>query len=600
MKNNPLREAGTVPEIFQLRIQESADALAYEQEVDGAWRPTTWRDYGKLVRAATLGMEAIGVPFGSRVAVWGDTTAEWTIVDLATMNRGGCTAGIYQTCTPEQAAYIIQDSAAKTVVVDNAERLQQALSMRGETPEVRAYIIWDGPDDPENDVYSLKNLMERGERFDQENSGAYLECIARVTPDTTAVLVYTSGTTGPPKGAALSHKNCLFCAHAMHELLEMSDQSTVVAFLPMSHIAEHVVGFVSRIYAGSACYFLPDINKFVDTVRAKQPNTMGAVPRIYEKVYAAIQEKKKSGSPLQQRLFDWAIRVGDDAVRTHGLRRDGVSMPLKYRIADKLILSKIRGALGGKVRYMISGAAPIAPEIIQFFNAAGMPILEVYGMTECAGISHMNTFDHFKVGTVGRVLPGFDCRLAEDGEIQVRGDGVFQGYLNKPEATAEALQDGWLHTGDIGEVDEDGFLRITDRKKNLIVTAGGKNVAPANVEKLLKRESLISQVVVIGDRRRFLSALITLSTEELDKLSETDASGNGRASLIASEPIQARVQAALDQANEELARYENVRKYRVLDREFTVESGEMTPTLKLKRRVIEDHYADVIESFYAE
>jgi long-chain acyl-CoA synthetase len=598
MKNESIRQAGTVCEVFQLRAQASGDAVAYEQEEDGAWKPTTWREYGQAVRAATAGLEALGVPFGSRIAVWGETMAEWTIIDLATMCRGGCTAGIYQTNTPEQAAYIIRDSGAVVVAVDTPERLAQALSIRGETPNVRAYIIWQGPDDPANDVHSLKSIMDRGERHDLEQPGAFLEWIAKVTPETTAVLVYTSGTTGPPKGAMLSHKNCLFCARAMHEQLELREGSTIVSFLPLSHVAEHVVGFISRIYAGSTCFFLPDINRFGEVVRQKTPNTMGAVPRIYEKAYAAIQEKARSGSPLKQRLFHWAIGVGQDAVKTHGLRREGVSMPLKYRIADKLVLSKIRAAFGGRVRYMISGAAPIAPEIIDFFNAVGMPILEVYGMTECAGISHMNTFDHFKVGTVGRVLPGFECKLEPDGEILVRGDGVFQGYLNKPEATAETLEGGWLHTGDIGELDEDGYLRITDRKKNLIVTAGGKNVAPANIEKLLMRDSLISQVVVIGDRRRFLSALITLSAEELDKLSE--GSGNGRAALIASEEIQARVRDAVERANKELARYENVREFHVLENEFSVESGEMTPTLKLKRKVIEERHAAIIEKFYAE
>jgi long-chain acyl-CoA synthetase len=348
---------------------------------------------------------------------------------------------------------------------------------------------------------------------------------------------------------------------------------------------------------------MPDMTRFAEVAKLKQPTTLGAVPRLYEKIYAAIHEKVKSAPKKRAALFHWAIRVGHEAAQYRML-----SLPVpkskaaKLRIADRLVLSKLRDLLGGRVEFMICGAAPISREIVEFWNAVGIPFYEVYGMTESTGISHMNYPGKYKAGTVGTVLPNYECQIAPDGEILVRGDGVFQGYLNMPEATAEAIDaDGWLHTGDIGEVDDEGFLRITDRKKNLIVTAGGKNVAPSNIELLVTREPIISQVVVVGDRRRFLTALITISGEEIDKMRDAGQfDGHSLEEIVGSDTVRARVEAAVDRANSELARYENIRKYHVLEREFSIETGEMTPTMKLKRKVIEQNHAYIIEGFYEE
>jgi len=603
MVSDEIAASRTIADLFVRRCAESADEVAYEHEVNGEWKPVTWGEYGDLVKWVALGFESLGVPAGSKLSIWADTTPEWTILDLAIMARGGCAAGIYQTCTTDQATYIINDSGSVMVAADTPERLEMALATRYNTPSVRGYITWYGDADPDNDIYSLADLIERGKAYEQEHPGAYREAVDAVTPDTTAVLVYTSGTTGPPKGAMLSHTNCLFCCREVQRRLGMDIQMSSVAFLPLSHVAERVVGFFNRLYAGGTAYFMPDLTRFADTAKEKSPTVLGAVPRLYEKIYAAIMEKTEAASPTKRALFQWALKVGSEAAQ---YRIESKPLPpskaAAYGLADKLVLSKVRGALGGRVQYMVCGAAPIAKEIIDFWNAVGIPFYEVYGMTESSGISHMNYQGAYKSGTVGTVLEGYECKLAEDGEILVRGEGVFQGYINKPEATAETIDDeGWLHTGDIGEVDDEGFLQITDRKKNLIVTAGGKNVAPSNIELLVTREPIISQVVVIGDRRRFLSALITLSTEELQNLQQTDGfAGKSLQEIIDSDTIQERVRVAVDRANQELARYENIRKYRILPAEFSIESGEMTPTMKLKRKVIEDRYADTIESFYGE
>ena len=603
MISEGIANSKSVSEVFMTRVEESAEEVAYEHEVNGTWEAVTWREYGHTVRYATLGLKSIGFELGERAAVWGETMPQWTVVDLAAMAAGGCTAGIYQTCTPDQASYIINDSGATLVAVDDADRLERALSVRDKTPSVRCYITWGAGEDESKNIYSLDTLVARGKAYAREHPNAYEELVSAITPDTTAVLVYTSGTTGPPKGAMLSHKNCLFCCRAVHERLSLDGATSSVSFLPLSHVAEHVVGFFNRIYSGGVAYFMPDVTRFSEVAQAKGPTVIGAVPRLYEKAYGAIMERAGSAPPARRALFNWAVNTGASVAQ---YQIQGTPVPLTkaaaHKVADMLVLSKIRMALGGRVQFMICGAAPIASEIIDFFNAVGLPFLEVYGMTESSGVSHMNFFGRYKSGTVGTPVPGFECKIAKDGEILVRGDGVFQGYLNMPEETAATIdEEGWLHTGDIGEIDEDGFLRITDRKKNLLITAGGKNVAPSNIELLINREPIISQVLVIGDKRRFLSALITLSIEELETLRQKpEHSGLTLEELIESESIAERVRNAVDRANEALARYENIRRYKVLPREFTIEASEMTPTMKLKRKVIEQNYADVIEAFYEE
>ena len=592
----------TVIELFKRRIEESGDKIAYEQQVDGQWVAATWKEYGELVEAFALGLKSLGIESGSKAGIWGDTMYQWTVADLGIMANAGCGAGIYQTCTPEQAAYILTDTAARVVVVDTPDRLAQAKSIKGETPDVKCYVIWGGPSDGEENTYTFDEILGFGRDYAKEHPGAYDELTKAITPETTAVMVYTSGTTGPPKGAMLSHKNCLFNAAAVYDRFEHLDDQSAISFLPLSHVAEHVVGFIGRLWGGTRAYFLPDMLQFAKVAAEKGPTQIGGVPRVYEKAHAAIMAKVSTAPPARQKLFHWAVGVGHEAAQyTMHNKPVPALLGLKFAIADKLVLSKIRGALGGKARMAVCGAAPISSEIVEFFNAINIPFYEVYGMTECSGISHINSKGHYKINTVGTVVKGFECVIADDGEILVRGDGVFQGYLNRPEATAETIdEEGWLHTGDIGEVDAEGFLRITDRKKNLLITAGGKNVAPANIEVLITRESLVSQVVVIGDRRKFLSALITVSTEGLENLRERDEFANKSLDEVrTSEYVRKKVDDAVQKANAELARYENIRKYEILPAEFTIESGELTPTLKIKRREVFANYESIIEGFYA-
>lgn len=603
MITNYTSESDTVIELFKRRIEESGNDIAYEQQVDGQWVGHTWKAYGELVEAFALGLKELGIPSGSKAAIWGDTMYQWTVADLGIMANAGCSAGIYQTNTPEQAAYIITDTEAAVVIVDIADRLAQAKSVKGETPTVKKYIIWDGSSDGDDDTLTFDDVLELGRAHAKENPGAYEELVKAITPETTAVMVYTSGTTGPPKGAMLSHKNCLFNARAVFGRFDNLPDQSAVSFLPMSHVAEHVVGFIGRLWGGTKAYYLPDMLQFAAVAAEKGPTQIGGVPRVYEKAHAAILAKVESAPENKQKMFRWAVGVGDEAAK-YRMQDEPIPLitSLKFAIADKLVLSKIRAALGGKARMCVCGAAPISADIVNFFNAINIPFYEVYGMTESSGISHINSKGQYKINTVGTVVDGFECVIADDGEILVRGDGVFQGYLNKPEATAETIdEEGWLHTGDIGEVDADGFLRITDRKKNLLITAGGKNVAPANIEILISREPLVSQVVVIGDRRKFLSALITVSAEGLESLRDQEEfKDKSIDELRDSDFVRKRIDDAVNSANAELARYENIRKYEILPAEFSIESGELTPTLKIKRREVFANYDSIIEGFYAD
>lgn len=583
-------ESETISELFLQRVYATPSDIAYEyMDATEAWQAVTFNTYGEQVQQATLGLHLLGIKEGICVAIWGNTMPEWTVLNLAAQSAGGHVAGIYQTSTPEQAAYILHDSGSQVLCVDSWDRVAPLLALRSEFPTVSRIIVWSGalPEDVPDEVTHYNDLLASGLAHAEANPGAYEEFVAKVRPDMKAVLVYTSGTTGPPKGVVLTHGNCIANAKGLfeYELYERGD--SMVAFLPMSHVAEYMT-FLGRIIGGMTAYFCPDFAQVGNAIRAKCPTIVVAVPRVYEKVHHKILAAVEHAPPRKKQIFDWAIHIGSEVAKLRERHKPiPFGLALKHRLADRLVLSKIRGQLGGKVRVMFSAAAPIDTEIIDFFMACGFLFLEAYGLSESCGASHVNLPDAHKVGTVGKPVKGLECIIAEDGEILMKGPTIFSGYLNKPDQTAEMLDDeGWLHTGDIGEIDEEGFLRITDRKKNLLITAGGKNVAPAPIEMLLKRDALVSQAVVLGDRKPYLVALLTLNPEVI------------QADGLSPEDIQQRIQHMVDDANTQLPRHEQVKQFRVIDHEFTIESGEMTPTMKIKRSVVTEHYQALVAEMY--
>ncbi len=581
----------------------------------------SWRSADAHSRAFATWLIVNGIGPEDKVCIIGNTRVEWVIADLGGQLAGCVTLGAYATLAPPQLAYVIDHSEAKVVVVEDAHVLASVISERAAMPKVEHVVIWDAPEGGAPGAVSWDEVLST-----PPDNDAIAARLAAIDPDSVAVIVYTSGTTGPPKGAMLSHRNVLVNLTDAASWGGLSEGDVTLSFLPLAHVAERFFGLYGRISAGVANYFASSIPKVIDEVRETRPTVFGGVPRIFEKAYAKMMSQVESASPARQRIFRWAESVGRQIVRKW-MNDEPVSWALRtqYALADRLVFRKIREIFGGRVRYFITGAAPIAYEILEFFWAAGFRIYEGYGMTEATSVTHLNFQGQVRLGSVGRPSPGLEQRIADDGEVLLRGPGVFRGYLKNREATAETVRDGWLHTGDIGEIDEDGYLYIRDRKKHIIITAGGKNVSPANIENEIKSsDPLISQAHVHGDRRKYLVALVTLGPVETVELALTrrmvsDADAKRILSALMANPlsrpaglddlisavaelegVRDRVIAGVQRANKKLARVETVKKVFLLDREFSVEDDEITPTFKVKRKMVDEKFADVFTRLYDE
>lgn len=599
----------TLVDIFFERVQEFGDKSAMKYKVGGTWRDISWREYGDQVRYFAKGLISLGfkmpettsVPeLKHSVALLGFNRSEWLIADIAALAAGGITAPIYTTNTPEQCEYIIEHSESMFAVVENQEQLGKILKRRDTMPKLLKVIVMDNSVQQAGDFeMNFSDLLELGK--DPSLDAELDRRIKEIRPEDLATLVYTSGTTGPPKAVMLSHHNITWTADSLSKVNEVASGDILLSYLPLSHIAEHTLSVFGAIINGYSVAFAESIEKVPDNLREIQPTFFFAVPRIWEKFFAAISEKAKLGSPGKQKILAWARGVGSEVWR---LKMAGKPIPfmssLQFGLARKLVYSKLREALGlGRSRYLISGAAPIAKEVLEFFISLDMPIQEVYGQSEDCGPTSFNALDAIRLGSVGRAIPGVEVKIAEDGEILVKGDNVFLGYLKQKEATDEVLIDGWLHSGDVGRLDEDGFLFITDRKKDLLITAGGKNVGPQNIENLLKTIPYVSQACVIGDQRKFLSALITLDPTAIEGWAQTNGIAYKEIGELASDPkVRSLIEQHVEEQNGKLARYEQIKRITILANDFTIETGELTPTLKMKRKVVNKKYKDLIDSMY--
>jgi long-chain acyl-CoA synthetase len=618
------RESETIGEMFLRRVALSGKEPAFFFKDGGEWQAVDWNRFFEQSASIAAYLMSLGLGIQDKVCMVGSTGPEWCCCDVGGQLAGTVTLGAYPTLTPKQLAYILDHADTKVAFVEGIEEVNKILARRDELTQLEKVVVWNTAG-----VESLMNAhnwlvpYERVLRtpFDR----AAIEArIAAVDPNSTAIIVYTSGTTGPPKGAMISQKNVMTIMRDQDEAFSIVEEDVSMSFLPMAHVAERVLAFYGRINTGMVTYFASSIAKVLEEIAEIRPTVFGSVPRIFEKAYAKIMSTVEQAPPTKQRIFRWAERVGREAVRRW---QSGKPIPLglklRHGLADRLVFSKLRAIFGGRVRYFITGAAPIAPEILEFFWAAGFPIFEVYGMTESTVITHANVPGQVKLGSVGRALSVVEDRIATDGEILIRSDLVFQGYYKNPEATAETVIDGWLHTGDIGKKDEDGFVYILDRKKHIIITAGGKNLTPSNIENELKAsDPLISQAHAHGDKRKFLVALVTLGAPEsvdwarnegnidaatadkhIKDLSENPLARSAELQAllrhVANDPeVQARVVASVKRANESLSRVESIKKICILDREFSVEEDELTPTLKLKRKNVETKFKDTFDRLY--
>jgi long-chain acyl-CoA synthetase len=585
----------TVAALPASAAERFADQLATRYKQADGWEELTYAEAGKAIEEVALGLVSLGIEPGDRVCILANTRIEWTLVSFGISAAGGVVVPIYPTNSPKECEWVAGNSGAKVVVCEDAGQRQKIDQVRGNLNDLQQVIAIES----DAGEITLDELRERGRR---EDPGELTARHAKIKPEDAYTIVYTSGTTGPPKGVVLTHRNAMTVCEIVEKLAFVQPGERTYLYLPLAHVFALITQLASWDQGTALIFFGGDSKQILQEIIETHPTYLPSVPRIFEKLYAAAMGMQEQASEEDQKRFRAAIKLGVE-VRKREARGEDVPEELKgqFEQADKEIFSRVRQLFGDEVRQAVSGAAPIAPEILEFFYAAGVPVLEGWGMTETTGVGTVGTLEHFKFGTVGRALPGVELRIAEeDGEILMRGPNVFKEYWRNPEATAETLdEDGWLHTGDLGSLDEEGYLTITGRKKDIIITAGGKNLTPANLENDLKQSRFISQAVMYGDRKPYPVALITLDPEEIAPWAKERGLPEDPAQLAEAEEVRELVQKELDRANSNYAQVEQIKKFKILDHDLSVETGELTPTLKVKRNVINEHYAELFESMYS-
>jgi len=585
----------TVLEIFEATAHRHADRPAMARKRAAAWEKITWRAYRDTVRQAARALVATGVEPGQGVAILAFNRPEWYVANLATIAVGARPAGIYTNTTPEQCRYITEHAEAAVAVVENHASLERLQAAGGRPPGLKAIVLMDGESE-EPGVLTWADFLARGDgSHDAEVDRRTMAAKA----DDVATLIYTSGTTGTPKGVMLTQRNLSFIAVKAQEILPVGAGDRLISYLPLSHIAEQVVSHLLSLATGACVHFAESLEKLPENLREVRPHLFLGVPRVWEKIQAGMQAAGASASPLRRHIAAWAKGVG---LAGGYADQEGRPRPRSYGLADRLVFSKVRQRLGfDEIRMLVVSAAPIAKETLDYFQSLGLPIMEVYGMSECTGPTTMSIPKRYRLGRAGYALPGTELAVAEDGEVLIRGPHVFKGYYKNEEATRETLDaEGWIHSGDVGEIDADGFLRVTDRKKELLITSGGKNIAPQHLEGKLKQIAAVSQAVAIGDRRPYVVALLAVDPTRVAAEAERFGSPARTPEEAARCPIfKAHVEKQVEEINKSLARYESIKKIALLPQELSVETGELTPTLKLKRRVILERHKDAIDALYA-
>jgi long-chain acyl-CoA synthetase len=593
---------GTLTRLFFDALARFDKPDALQVKVNGVYTPIASRTLAERVRRTALGLQELGIQAGDRVAIFSENRPEWAIADLACLTASLTDVPLYPNLPPEQAAYILRDAGAVAIFVSDAAQAAKIAQVRGSVPGLRQVITFARERHAGADL-TLTELEASGAAVDDEaRSADYRERALRVQPDDLATLIYTSGTTGEPKGVMLTHDNLYSNVLAAAAIIPFEGQDVCLSFLPLSHIFERMAGHYLMLHVGCSIAYAESIDTVPIDMQAVRPTIVLSVPRLYEKMYARVLENALSGGAVKKRIFFWARSVAERwaDVKLAGGEPKGL-LAAKYAIAQKLVFSKLQARTGGRLRIFVSGGAPLAQEINKFFYAAGLVILEGYGLTETSPVIAVNAPNAFRIGSVGKVFPGVEVKIASDGEILTRGPHVMRGYYNRPDATAEAIDpEGWFHTGDIGEL-RDGYLVITDRKKDIIVTAGGKNIAPQPIENTIKTNKYVSQAVVIGDKRKFPAVLVVPNWEQLERWAKIkNLLWTQRSQLLAMPIVQAKMEKEVFGRLSGLAKYEMPKKLAVLEHDFTVERGELTPTLKVKRRVIDKTYRDVIDRLYAQ
>ena len=605
-QKNVVMAGETIPAIFWNAVAARGPNVWMRQKDLGIWRSWTWNETGQAVREIGHGLMALGFEARHTASILSNTNIEWVLCDLAVLSAGGVSNGIYPTDAPEQVHYLCEDSGTRVLFVEDDEQLDKALAVRASLPLLQKIVVFDMEglrDFHDPMVISLKQLQALGRAHAQQHSDMLTQRSAACKPEELAILVYTSGTTGKPKGGMHSHHGLVFTVRGYNTLIPRDERDECMCFLPLCHIAERMGGEYFSMYTGAKLNFVENPETVPENVREIAPTVFGAVPRVWEKFYSGVMIALKEAGGLQQAVYGWAIGVGHQVVDLVLAQKPvPLSLKLRFHVARLLALNNVRKMIGiHRARFLVTGAAPISPDLVRWYLALGLPMLEVWGMTETCGAGTGAPADRIKPGSIGPAAEFNEMRLDPvTGEILVRGPNVFMGYLNLPEKTAETVDaDGWLHTGDVGVVDEEGFFRITDRMKDIIITAGGKNITPSELENELKFSPYVTDAVVIGDKRPYLTVIVMIDQENAEKYAQdNDVPFSNYASLTHSAEVQNLIQAEVDRVNKKFARVEQIKKFWLLDTQLSAEDEELTPTMKLKRKLVEKKYAPQIEAMY--
>jgi long-chain acyl-CoA synthetase len=605
-QRNVVMAGETIPAIFWNAVAARGPNVWMRQKDLGIWRSWTWNETGQAVREIGHGLMALGFEARHTASILSNTNIEWVLCDLAVLSAGGISNGIYPTDAPEQVHYLCEDSGTRVLFVEDDEQLDKALAVRARLPLLQKIVVFNMEglrDFHDPMLISLKQLQALGRAHAQQHSDMLTQRSAACKPEELAILVYTSGTTGKPKGGMHSHHGLVFTVRGFNTLIPRDERDECMCFLPLCHIAERMGGEYFSMYTGAKLNFVENPETVPENVREIAPTVFGAVPRVWEKFYSGVMIALKEAGGLQQAVYGWAIGVGHQVVDLVLAQKPvPLSLKLRFHVARLLALNNVRKMIGiHRARFLVTGAAPISPDLVRWYLALGLPMLELWGMTETCGAGTGAPANRIKPGSIGLAAEFNEMRLDPvTGEILVRGPNVFMGYLNLPEKTAETIDaDGWLHTGDVGVIDEEGFFRITDRMKDIIITAGGKNITPSELENELKFSPYVTDAVVIGDKRRYLTVIIMIDQENAEKYAQdNDVPFSNYASLTHSAEVQNLIQAEVDRVNKKFARVEQIKKFWLLDTQLSAEDEELTPTMKLKRKLVEKKYAPQIEAMY--
>ncbi|MFZ5519309.1 MAG: AMP-dependent synthetase/ligase [Candidatus Zhuqueibacterota bacterium] len=593
-------EAKTLVDMFQQVVKKHGEKTSLMQKIEGIYQGFSYAEFGERVKNFGLGLASMGIKHGDNIALMSENRPEWPIADLGILSIGATNVPLYPTITAEQVAYILKDSDSKMIVVSTSDLLEKVMQIADQLPSLSKIIYMEDGVQDNKSVIKFEDVSALGKAFAQKHPKFFDDAVHSVTPDDLCGIIYTSGTTGAPKGVMLTHSNILSNVLAALSVIRVDETDTLLSFLPLCHSFERMAGQYLAITAGATIAYAENVETVANNLGEVHPTLMTSVPRLFEKIYARVIENAEAGSPLKKKIFWWAVGVGEKYIEASAKGTVTGVLKFNHNLAHKLVYSKLHARVGGRLRFFVSGGAPLSKEIAEFFYKVGILILEGYGLTETSPVIAVNHEKKFRFGAVGPAIPGVEVKIADDGEVLTRGPHVMKGYYKNPEATAESIdKDGWLYTGDIGILDEDGFLYITDRKKNILVTSGGKNVTPATIENQLVTSPYIEQSMVIGDRRNYLSALIVPKFAALEKAAaEKGISYSSREELIAHPEIYDLVNDSIQNVTRNLARFEQIKKITLLPKEFTVAEDEITPTLKVKRKVIMKKYADIIEKMY--